>query len=164
MFKPALRSKIDNPKKIMTTQMQKTPHIYKVFITALLACQIAFANAGFAVIGNPGDEFATLSEQQVKDIYLGKLSILPGGTIVKAADLGDSNAVRNEFYLKITGKNPTQIKTHWAKLVFADKGTPPVALQDDNAVKQWVAAKRGRIGYVSDSAVDNTVKVLLRLP
>ena len=138
--------------------------ISAAFITVLLTCQVASANAGVAVIGNPKDGIAALTEKQVKDIYLGKSGRLPGGPAVKIVDLGDDSAVKVEFYNKVIGKNLSQIKAHWAKQVFTGKGTSPASLEDDNAVKKWVTAKPGRIGYISDISVDDTVKVLLQVP
>jgi hypothetical protein len=32
--------------------------------------------------------------------------------------------VRDEFYLKLTGKNPAQIQAYWSRLVFTGRALP----------------------------------------
>ena len=56
------------------------------------------------------------------------------------------------------------MKSYWAKRIFTGKGTPNDIQHSESDVKSWVAGGADHIGYVSASAVDDSVKVLLRLP
>ncbi len=128
-----------------------------------LLCAMSFAQAGIAVIGHPGGSISGLTQHQVKDLYLGKVTAFSDGTRVNVIDLPDGNAVRDNFYSKVVGKNKAQVKAYWAKRIFTGKGTPPKALDDAAAVKQWVAGKPGRLGYIDSGAVDDSVSVLLQI-
>jgi hypothetical protein len=47
-------------------------------------------------------------------------------------------------------------------MVFTGKGTPPKEVADDAAVKSFVATTPGAVGYIDESKVDASVKVLLK--
>ena len=67
------------------------------------------------------------------------------------------------FYEKATGRSAAQAKATWARLTFTGKGTPPKELKTDADVKAWVASDPKAIGYVDSSAVDGSVKAVLKL-
>lgn len=122
----------------------------------------AMADAEVVVIGSRDIDVALLSEKTVRNLYLGKTVQLDNGIRVEVIDLPSGNSVRDEFYVKVIGKDPTQIKAYWAKRIFTGKGSPPETRFDEHAVVKWVNEAPGRIGYVSAEAADSSVKVLLR--
>lgn len=122
------------------------------------------ANAEIAIIANAGESVSALTEDQAKAIFLKKTLTFPNGTPVSAVDLPESDQLRNEFYEKVAGKTPSQLKAYWAKLVFTGKGTPNEARQSEASVLSWVGGSTGRIGYVNADKVNSRVKVLLRVP
>lgn len=122
--------------------------------------QTAVAGAGVVVIGSKN--IANLSADQLKDIFLGKEATLPDGTSAEVSDLPEGNSTRDEFYKKVIEKDPSQVKAYWAKRIFTGKGSPPEVKANNDAVKAWVAGGAGRLGYIDGSAVDDTVKVLLK--
>ena len=122
-------------------------------IAASIAVVGASAFAGdIVVIGNPSA--AALTKEQVVDLYLGRNQSL---TLL---DLPESSATRTDYYKKLTGKDPAQIKSMWSRLTFTGKGVPPKELPDGAAVKKAVAADPKTVGYIDKSEVDGTVKVL----
>ena len=131
---------------------------------ALVAAALLFAfhtaTAGVVVIGNPDLPTNSLTSSQVSDIFLGKKTSLPGGTKVTVIEHQDGEAVKNEFYQKVVGKNPNQLKAYWAKQIFTAEGFPPKAYAGDKAVKDQVSSTPGAIGYVDSGSVDSSVKVL----
>ena len=141
-------------------------HKLSVLVLLIISQAImAGAQAEVVVVGSASGSATQLNADQVKDIYLGKVKVLPNGTPVVMADLPASNPVRNEFFEKILGKNEFQMKAYWAKEVFSGHGSQPVALQNDAAMKAWVSAKDGggeHIGYIDSGSVDKTVKVLFK--
>jgi ABC-type phosphate transport system substrate-binding protein len=125
-------------------------------VMVLLACLAGTAaHAEVAVIVNPKNPAATMTAEQVAQIYLGKSNAL------KAVDLPDSAPLRAEFYKKVTEKDAPQIKAIWAKLIFTGKATPPKTLSSSEAVAKAVAADVNAIGYIDSAAVDGSVKVVL---
>jgi len=142
----------------------KINKLYQLIGTALLLGLSAMAHSEVDVIGNKADSVGHLGESQVAKLYLGKASKLPDGTVVEVVDLPVGNPVREEFYNKVLHKTERQVRAYWAKRIFTGKGSPPATLPDEQAVVDWVAGGRGRLGYVSGSAVSDRVKVLLRKP
>jgi len=142
----------------------KINKLYQLICAALLLGLTAMAHGEVVVIGNKGDSVGHLGEGQVAELYLGRASKLPDGAVAEVIDLPAGNPVRDEFYNKVLHKTERQIRAYWAKRIFTGKGSPPATLPDEQAVVDWVAGGKGRLGYVSGSAVSDRVKVLLRKP
>lgn len=102
----------------------------------------------------------SITKEQVKDIWLFSIKKLPTAGRIKVVDQKKGSTVRDSFYSTITGKTPSQIKSHWAKQMFMGKGYPPKALPGDEEILQWVASTPGGIGYVNKSATITSVKIL----
>jgi ABC-type phosphate transport system substrate-binding protein len=133
-------------------------------IAALVATLLFFAlhaaSAGVVVVANPGLSVSSVTAAQVSDIFLGKMTKLADGTQLTVIEHQDGDPIKAEFYDKVVGKNPSQLKAYWAKIVFTGEGVPPKEYNGDMAVKAFVAQTPGAIGYLSDTAVDSSVKVI----
>ena len=130
-----------------------TKNILARCLAAFIAVTGTNAFAGDIVaIGNPAA--SALSKEQLADLYLGRNQSL---TLL---DLPESSATRTDYYKKLVGKDPSQVKSMWSRLTFTGKGVPPKELPDGAAVKKAVAADPKTIGYIDKSEVDGTVKVL----
>ena len=127
---------------------------------SLLFLVVHTASAGVVVIGNKGLSVDSIAAAQVVDIFLGKMTKLPDGTPLTVIEHKDGDTVKEEFYDKVVGKTPSQLKAYWAKLVFTGEGVPPKEYGGDQAVMRHVSGTPGAIGYVSDTSVDKSVKVL----
>jgi len=112
------------------------------------------ALADVVVVGNPSA--AALTKDQVSDYYLGKSSGM------KLVDQPESSKIKTEFYSKL-GKDLSQVKATWSRLIFTGKAQAPKELADAAAVKKAVAADPTTIGYIDKAEVDATVKVLSTL-
>jgi ABC-type phosphate transport system substrate-binding protein len=123
-------------------------------LTALMAAASA-ASAEVVVVVNPASAAATMTTDQVADIYLGK------STAMKPVDLAESSAVRGEFYQKVTQKDAAQVKAIWSRLIFTGKSIPPKEAASSADVKKLVAATPDGIGYIEKSEVDGSVKPVL---
>jgi ABC-type phosphate transport system substrate-binding protein len=117
--------------------------------------------AELVVIVNPKNPAASLSADQVAQIFLGKSSSFPGGGAATPINIAEGVALRDEFYIKVADKNPGQVKAYWAKQMFSGKGSPPRELGSSADVKHAVASDANAIGYVEKSAVDSSVKAVL---
>lgn len=105
-----------------------------------------------------------LTKGELIEVFMGKTSQLPGGIRATPIDQPDSNPLREEFYSKLTGKSPAQMKAYWAKLSFTGKGTPPKTGQTSTDIRKAVAATPGSIAYLDEADVDSSVKVVFILP
>ncbi len=125
-------------------------------VLSLAATAFGTAHAEPVIVGAPSA--APVSLDHVADLYLGKASSNP------IIDLPDSNPARVAFDRKVLDKDVGQVKAMWARLTFTGRGQPPKEVGDAAAVKKAIAANPAAIGYIDDSAVDASVKVLATLP
>lgn len=131
-----------------------------------LICATAFMSAASAaqaqvvVVVSPTAPLDRLTREQVTAIFMGRSQQFPGGA--RAAPVDQANeALREQFNAKVLGKNTAQVKSVWSRLIFSGSASPPKEMADSAAVKAYVLAHPGAIGYIDVSAVDPRVKVIL---
>jgi len=127
-------------------------------VLAIPAC------AEVVVIVNPKNPAASMTPEQVAQVFLGRSNSFPGGGAATPLDQKEGAALRDEFYTKAADKNPGQVKAYWAKQMFSGNGSPPRELGSSADVKRAVAADPTAIGYVEKAALDGTVKGVLTVP
>lgn len=130
-------------------------------LAAIAAAGVLAAPAEVVVVVNPKNPVATLTRQQVSLIYSGRLGSFPTGTSVTPLDLKEGAALRDEFYAKVTGRSPGEVKAYWSKQLFSGNGTPPRELATMDDVKRTVANDPSAIGYIDRAVLDPTVKEVL---
>jgi ABC-type phosphate transport system substrate-binding protein len=101
-----------------------------------------------------------LNTSQVADIFLGKTSHFPDGSQAVPIDQVEDSPARDKFYAAYTGKSPAQVKAHWSKIIFTGRGQPPRQVSNSIEARKLVAENPNAIGYIDNSAVDNSVRVL----
>ena len=126
----------------------------------LFLFNVSAVDAGIAVVVNPGSGVTSLSAKEVKGIFLGKQKKFPNGTKTHPAIQKDSNEISVTFAKNVLGKSQSQLKAYWAKLIFSGKGAPPRTVDDDAATKAFVSNTPGGIGFMDNSKVDTSVKVV----
>lgn len=117
--------------------------------------------AGPVVIGNSSSDVKFLTMEEVRGLYLGQTRSLESVGTVELTDRQPDSAVYREFYLKVTEKDPRQVKALWAKLSFMGKAKPPKVFDNDEDIKQWVKKHPNAIGYIEKASLDKSVNVLL---
>ena len=103
---------------------------------------------------------ANLDAAQVADIFLGKTSRFPDGSIALPVDQGEESPLRDRFYAQFAGKSPAQVKAWWAKIIFTGRGQPPRQAADSTEVKRIVSDNPHAIGYIDARQLDASVRVL----
>lgn len=138
-----------------------TKHIK--LLSALIASIgfVAAASAEVVVVVNAKNPTASLTAEQVANIFLGKATDVPGASAAAPFDLPEASPLREEFYTKVTQKSSAQVKAYWAKQVFTGKGYPPKEAANSAEVKKGVAGNPSGIGYIEKGAVDGSVKAVL---
>jgi len=136
----------------------------KLLIGIALAALAIPVRAELVVIVNPKNPAASMSAEQVAQVFLGRSTSFPGGGAATPLDQKEGVAVRDEFYTKVADKNPGQVKAYWAKQMFSGNGSPPRELGSSADVKRAVAADPSAIGYVEKGSVDSSVKGVLTVP
>lgn len=111
------------------------------------------------LVVNKANPASSVSEQDAQNIFLGKKTTWNDGR--KIVILNQSNArVTESFAKSITNKTAQQYATYWKKALFTGTGTPPKTVEDDAAVKNYIASNKDAVGYISASALDGSVKKL----
>jgi hypothetical protein len=104
-----------------------------------------------------------LTRDQAEKLYLGRSATLSDGTPASLVDL-PNGPVRDEFYLKLTGKNPSQIQAYWSRLVFTGRAFPPKEARSLAEARQWLTDTPNLIGYLDRNEPTTGMRILLRLP
>lgn len=120
--------------------------------------------AEVVVIVSVKNSTKSLSTEQVSDIFLGKNANFPKGARAIPIDQNESSAARDVFYLQLCGKTSSQMKAHWAKMLFTGRGQPPVESGDSAEIKRLVANNQELIGYIDKRDIDESVKPILFIP
>ena len=142
--------------------MLRTSKCAGLALTLLLIFLCGEVRAEVVVIGHPSLPVTELNLQRVKDIWLGKIRRLEDSAPVRPVDQAPGSKIRDDFYMKSLDKSPQQVKVYWARVVFSGKDEAPLTLNDDAAVRAWVATHPDAIGYIDSAAADAGVKVLFK--
>jgi hypothetical protein len=121
-------------------------HCSGLKVTAI-ALFLGMGSAGAAgdvvAVVSSNSQVIALSQSQITDIFLGKSSTFPNGRQATPIDLLEGAPTRDEFYAKVAGKSPAQIKAHWSKII-----------------KRQLSENLNAISYIDDSMVDASVRVI----
>ena len=131
--------------------------IILILMATLLNAQ--FAAAEVAVIVNPSNS-ASMSNEDVAKLYLGKTKKFTDGNNAVPLDRKEGSGIRVQFMEAVVGKDESQMKSYWSRLIFTGKGIPPKIIESDQEVKELVSRNPDIIGYIDASAVDDSVKVV----
>jgi ABC-type phosphate transport system substrate-binding protein len=129
----------------------------KSHLTALMIATGIGAAHAQVVIVNAQNAAASLSKEQIEQIFLGRSTSFPSGG---SATPIDNAALRDAFYQNVTGKSGDQAKAHWAKIEFTGKGKAPQEAANGKAVAEHVAKNPAAIGYVDKADVGTGVKAV----
>ena len=143
--------------------MNKMTLVKYCLISVLLMLLPKLSFAEIAIIVNPDSGMTKASISDVKQLFLGKRNEIDRQP-ARALDQAEGSSVRDEFYEKVVSKTGSQLNAYWSRLIFTGKGTPPDKVDDDAEVIEAVADEEDLVGYVTPSAVDESVKVILVIP
>lgn len=138
----------------------------RMFGAALLFVAASFqqAHAGLAVIAHPDNSLVGITKEELKNIFLGKVRAFPGGKKVEAVDQEPGSKARDQFNSAVLQMSEGKRKSYWSRLMFTGKAKPPVSMDGDEAIKQWISSHPDGLGYIDGGEVDDRVKVLLIIP
>ncbi len=133
---------------------------YGFVLLAGLLCS-SLLQADVVIIGNPAGP-DSITDNQVRDLYLNRSKALPDGQKATPFELPEGSPVRVQFHDKVTERNDAQLKAFWSKQVFTGRGQPPAEAASPAAMKARVSSTPGSIGYIDAADVDSSVKVILK--
>lgn len=127
---------------------------FRLMLGALALVAAAQSHAG-AVVAASNGKASTMDAETAKRVFLGRD---PSAQVVYQK----SGATRAAFDKGVLGKPGAELTTYWSKLIFTGKAKAPVEVGSDAEVKAKLAANPNAVGYISDAAVDGSVKVLYK--
>ena len=129
--------------------------------TGALASHAGPAHAGpaIAVIVHP-ERTTTLDLAGVARIYLRQRRFWDDGEAIVALNQPPGSAIREEFFRAVVGSGSASLGDYWNELYFHGI-FPPIALSSTGAVKRYITSNRNAIGYVDETDVDSSVRVVL---
>jgi hypothetical protein len=92
-------------------------------------------------------------------VFLETRTALPDGSRVEPVLL-KSGEVHDTFVRQYTGKTAAGLENYYRSLVFTGKGAMPKMFKTDAEMVAYVKKTMGAIGYVSDLASTDGVKIL----
>ena len=131
------------------------------FLMSLFAVAIGMTtniSAEETVLVNGASAISGISDDDLKDYYLGKKASWPDGSKVTVVVLKDGAS--HENLMKKLGKSTSQFSTGWKKLVFTGKGSMPEQVGSEDELVAFVAKTPGSIGYADTGKVKDGVKAV----
>ncbi|PIE43985.1 MAG: hypothetical protein CSA50_02885 [Gammaproteobacteria bacterium] len=116
--------------------------------------------AGVVVIVNQENKVDSFNHRQIIDIYMGRNLYFPNGSRVIRLDQPPDSIIRSKFYQALLGKTVAQVNAYWARLLFTGRGRPPHTLESTRQVLEAVRDNINAIGYIDESSLDDSVKVV----
>ena len=133
--------------------------LFVILLLAAASILAAHAQAQVIVIANPGVKATEVTKNDLRDVFTGASTALPGGGNVVPILL-KAGTVHEEFLQAYIGKNDTAYRAGWRSLVFSGQASLPKSLETDAEVVAVVAHNTGAIGYIGKSTPHEGVKVL----
>lgn len=137
--------------------------LYRLCLVLSLLIPSVTAFSEIAVIVKKDVPDTDVGKDEIANIFLGRSKVLPSGTSVKPVDLPKEVPIRAEFYEKVAGKSVRAVVAAWAKLVFTGRAKAPAEKNTAAEIKAYVNSEGG-IGYINASDVDDSVKVIFKVP
>ncbi len=142
--------------------MKQNVNLKKCLLIATLAlgaivCRISAAD--MVVVVHPSNPITTLSKDEVRQIFLGRMRLYPATQ--KNIDPVDQDASLpsfDRFYRLVANLTPTTLQRLRAMYLFSGKGMLPKMLPSEHEVIQFIAEHPDAIGYIQQSSVDKRVK------
>lgn len=114
-----------------------------------------------AVIVNAQGPLVSISEADIRDIYLGKKRFVGGIKLIPIHTKQEDKKER--FLTALVGKTPREYTLYWLRLVFAEGLALPPLRDSDLEVVTLVQYQKGAIGYVSLDQVTGNGVVILKI-
>lgn len=141
----------------LKSQLIKNCLLIAVIAVGAITCKTSLAD--MAVIVHPSNPITTLSKDEVRQIFLGRMRLYPvTQKNIDPVDQDTSLPSFDTFYHLVTKLTPATLQRLRAMYLFSGKGMLPKMLPNERAVIQFVAEHPDAIGYIQQTSVDKRVK------
>ncbi|MFK5938460.1 MAG: hypothetical protein QM497_08705 [Sulfurimonas sp.] len=112
----------------------------------------------YALISNK--DITHLSKNQIKAIYLKKLTMINGQTIIPI-NLDARDPLREKFNQNLLHMSFERLKSYWTQEHYLGR-RPPLSLKSQKSVKKFIKNVDGSIGYINMKNIDKNVTILYK--
>ncbi len=121
-------------------------------VVAYLMLSIVFSlSAAYAevlIIANKDVSEASLSQQEIQEIFLGKRVQWSDNSRIRFVTVGDAG-VHSMFLKQYVKLSDSDWKMYWKRMVFTGRGMPPETISSEAEVIGFVSKTKGAVGYIS---------------
>ena len=140
-----------------------SPRQWIVLVSILLTLAAPAARAEIVLVTAIDSTVSELSRDEAEQLYMGRRAALSARGALLLLDL-PTGPVRDQFYRLLTGKNPSQIRAYWSRVVFTGRALPPTESADASDAHRILLENPNAVAYLPASyANDPKLRVLLRL-
>lgn len=118
------------------------------------------APAAFKVIVHPDNPVRSMSQDFLAQAFFKQTMRWDNGETIEPVDLPLSTRTREEFSIRILKRSVLAVRAYWLQRIFSGRQVPPLELDSDAAVVQFVLGAPGAVGYVSAAADTANAKVV----
>ena len=117
------------------------------------------------VVINKSNSLAQLSLDDARKIFMGDKTVWPNGKHITVMMLAPGQPERAAIVREIYKMNEADYDRYFLEAAFTGRvPAPPKEVRSVVQMKQLLAQNPGAIGYLKKSDVDDSVKVILKLP
>jgi ABC-type phosphate transport system substrate-binding protein len=113
--------------------------------------------ADYIIVVHRDNPVSRLSQEEVKRIFLGKLTTWPDATPITIV-MNTNDEIHEKFTRNVLHKSSVQLSVYWRKIRYSGGGMLPLAVKDDEAAKSFIGYHKNAIGYISPDSLDRQVK------
>jgi len=140
-----------------------SPRQWIVLVSILLTLAAPAARAEIVLVTAIDSTISELSRDEAEQLYMGRRAALSARGALLLLDL-PTGPVRDQFYRLLTGKNPSQIRAYWSRMVFTGRALPPTESADASDAHRILLENPNAIAYLPATYADDpSLRVLLRL-
>ncbi len=132
---------------------------FSIFIANLFFYE-AFADENPVVIVNQETPVDKIDQNQVTQIFLRQTQTWSNGKTIQPIDLKEGSSLKTDFYSKVTGRSPAQLRAYWARQSFTGMGIPPKEVSTTEEMNKMIENTPGAIGYINKTEIRKSNKII----
>ena len=137
----------------------------KPIISIIFAVMIPLAVAGQAapqeidIIVNGSNNIKTLSKNELRQIFLGKIRVWPSGDEIEIATNVEEEGRLKEF-TRLIESTVLKFSRDWVRISLSGDAPPPVEVDSDDEMINFVSRKKGAIGFIGSAVSSDKVRIV----
>lgn len=139
--------------------MKKITVIIISFLFMQMNCLASYGEE-YVVVCHKECPVDTLTSQEVKRIFLGKMKKWPDGSSIDIV-VNSNEEVHANFTRSALSKSPSQLSNYWRKILFSGRSVMPISVKNDVDAKSYVAEHTNALTYIDVTSFDDTLKKII---